>query len=117
MRKHSWMTKTGRFFRSATAAVVILALSSLADPLFVYAHNLQTKMVYMFLDPNTQAHARCTHRRLDVREPAQLPFLQIGDELGMIIKVIPARRHHHRRRRPRRLLRAQRRDRSSMPPT
>ena len=54
----------------------------------VAAHNLQTKMVYMFFDPNTQ-------QDLDVRaaDPGFTPgtdeLLQVGDELGLIIKVIP----------------------------
>ena len=50
-------------------------------------HNLQTRMVNMFLDPQTQA-------MLDSRMAAPSwtppdPLLQAGDELGLIIKVIP----------------------------
>ncbi len=51
------------------------------------AHNLQTRMVYMFMDPATQ-------QMLDDRMTAPGwtppdPLLQSGDELGIIIKVIP----------------------------
>ena len=85
MRKRSWLTKVGRFFRSTTA-VVALTFTALGAPLFVYAHNLQTKMVYMFFDPNTQA-------MLDARIAADLPgparCCRVSDELGIIIKVVP----------------------------
>jgi uncharacterized repeat protein (TIGR01451 family) len=52
------------------------------------AHNLQTKMVYMFLDPDTQS-------MLDNRiagPPAWTPgtpLLQVNDVIGLIIKVVP----------------------------
>jgi hypothetical protein len=51
------------------------------------AHNLQTRMVYMTMDPATEA-------MLDARMAAPGwtppdPLLQPGDELGLIIKVIP----------------------------
>ena len=51
------------------------------------AHNLQTRMVSMFLDPTTQT-------MLDGRMAAPGwtppdPLLQPGDEIGLIIKVIP----------------------------
>ena len=51
------------------------------------AHNLQTKMVYMFFDPNTQA-------MLDTRIAGPTwtpptPLLKVNDELGIIIKVVP----------------------------
>jgi hypothetical protein len=51
------------------------------------AHNLQTRMVYMFFDPDTQT-------MLDNRMANPLwtppdPLLQAGDELGLIIKVVP----------------------------
>ena len=65
MRKHGWMTNVGRFFRSTTG-VVVLTFTALGAPLFVYAHNLQTKLVYMFFDPNTQA-------MLDARVAGRLP--------------------------------------------
>ncbi len=85
MRKRSRLTRAGRFLRRAAAAVVVWLLSALAAPLVVYGHNLQTKMVYMFFDPNTQA-------MLDARivaNPPPAPLLQVGDELGIIIKVVP----------------------------
>ena len=52
------------------------------------AHNLQTKMVYMFFDPNTQAmlDARIAGPGLDA---ARRPYCKVGDELGIIIKVVP----------------------------
>ncbi len=62
------------------------------------AHNLQTRMVYMFFDPETQA---CLDARLGGTplppgcpplppgwQPGD-PVLQAGDELGVIIKVVP----------------------------
>ncbi len=69
----------------------------------IWAHNLQTRMVYMFFDPETQA---CIDARLEVTTPYPppvlllvclacrswapgQPVLQVGDELGIIIKVIP----------------------------
>jgi len=53
----------------------------------VQAHNLQTRMVYMFFDPETQA-------MLDARMASGTwappdPLLTPNDELGIIIKVIP----------------------------
>jgi len=53
----------------------------------VAAHNLQTRMVSMFMDDATQA-------MLDARMAAPGwtppdPLLQAGDELGLIIKVVP----------------------------
>jgi uncharacterized repeat protein (TIGR01451 family) len=49
------------------------------------AHNLQTRMVYMFFDPETQD-------MLDGRAATALPgtpMLQADDEIGLIIKVVP----------------------------
>jgi uncharacterized repeat protein (TIGR01451 family) len=51
------------------------------------AHNLQTRMVSMFMDPASQAI-------LDARMAAPGwtppdPLLQAGDEIGLIIKVVP----------------------------
>ena len=75
-------------------AVIAALFLSLAQGLIpgttvpiAYAHNLQTKMVYMFFDPDTQAV-------LDARMEDPLwvpgtPLLQVGDELGLIIKVVP----------------------------
>ena len=63
-----------------------------------FAHNLQTRMVYMFFDADTQA---CIDARLEGTPlPAGCaglpsgwqvgdPVLQAGDELGVIIKVVP----------------------------
>lgn len=53
----------------------------------VSAHNLQTRMVSMYLDAATQAF-------LDARMASPTwnppdPLLQAGDELGLVIKVIP----------------------------
>ncbi len=62
------------------------------------AHNLQTRMVYMFFDPDTQA---CLDARIaGTPLPAGCaplptgwapgdPLLQPGDEVGVIIKVVP----------------------------
>jgi hypothetical protein len=62
------------------------------------AHNLQTRMVYMFFDPDAQA---CLDARIEGTPlPAGCaplppgwqvgdPLLQVGDELGVIIKVVP----------------------------
>ena len=63
----------------------------------IYAHNLQTKMVYMFFDPTTQA---CLDARIDGTAlpagcqaypgwaPGQ-PLLKVDDDLGLVIKVVP----------------------------
>ncbi|HSN73505.1 MAG TPA: SdrD B-like domain-containing protein, partial [Anaerolineae bacterium] len=57
------------------------------------AHNLQTKMVYMFPDPDTQAFldARIAGTLSEVPPYAgpPNPLLRVGDELGIIIKVVP----------------------------
>ncbi len=51
------------------------------------AHNLQTRMVYMFFDPETQQ--LLDDRMADPGWMPPTPLLQVGDELGMIIKVVP----------------------------
>ena len=70
------------------------------------AHNLQTRMVYMFFDPATQAcldariaRSVCFRRSIPVARPAARrclggwvpgdPFFQTNDEVGVIIKVVP----------------------------
>jgi len=80
--------------KSLLLAVVVSLLLSLFPPAIpglevptAYAHNLQTRMVSMFMDPATQAI-------LDARmaAPGWSPpdaLLQAGDELGLIIKVVP----------------------------
>ena len=53
----------------------------------VAAHNLQTKFVYLFFDPDTQ---QLLEDRMNT--PGWLPpepLIQDGDELGFIIKVVP----------------------------
>ncbi len=51
------------------------------------AHNLQTRMVYMFFDPATQATLDARMANPSWTPPD--PLLQAGDELGIIIKVVP----------------------------
>lgn len=56
------------------------------------AHNLQTKMVYMYFDPDTQTLLDNRIAGLDTGYPGfgpGSPLLKIGDELGLIIKVVP----------------------------
>ncbi len=56
------------------------------------AHNLQTKMVYMYFDPDTQAFLDNRIAGLDPGYPGfgpGSPLLKVGDELGLIIKVVP----------------------------
>ena len=95
----SW-SRTGRRGRSLqrrlawTGIVTILAMLVSLFPQVAglpmpsaSAHNLQTRMVYMYLDPTTQA-------MLDARMAAPTwtppdPLLQAGDEVGLIIKVVP----------------------------
>lgn len=67
---------------------LLLALAlALLTPAILLAHNLQTKMAYVFFDKATQD-------LLDARingpgwTPPQ-PLLQVGDELGIIIKGVP----------------------------
>ena len=50
------------------------------------AHNLQTKMVYMFLDEPSQA---LLDTRLAGPWTPGNPILQAGDEIGLVIKVVP----------------------------
>ncbi|MFT5654505.1 MAG: putative repeat protein (TIGR01451 family), partial [Arenicella sp.] len=52
----------------------------------VQAHSLTTRMVYMFFDANTQ---QFMDDRIDADHPSGTPLLKNGDELGVIIKVIP----------------------------
>ena len=75
------------FFLVAGLLVVLQAFFMGFGPMAAHAHNLQTKMVYMFFDPDTQAF-------LDARmeDPSWVPgtpLLQVDDELGLIIKVVP----------------------------
>ena len=51
------------------------------------AHNLNASAVYVFFDPDTQAHLDnliATNQR-----PVGQPLLRAGDELGLIIKAVP----------------------------
>ncbi len=80
-------------------ALTVGALVLAGTAVEVAAHNLQTKMVYMFFDPDTQA---CMDARFDGAtllpagcnplpsgwQPGDAP-LQTGDEIGLIIKVVP----------------------------
>ena len=89
-----WMYRTWaqhrlsvRWARVSLLAVLFAAvvLASLYVVPVALGHNLQTKMVYMFFDPVTQA-------MLDARIPTitpPTPLLRVGDELGLIIKVVP----------------------------
>lgn len=51
------------------------------------AHNLQTRMVYTFFDPETRQ--LLDTRMADPGWAPPTPLLQVGDELGVIIKVVP----------------------------
>ncbi len=57
------------------------------------AHNLQTKMSYMFFDKETQdfldARIEGTSTEVPPYGGPPEPLLRMGDELGMVIKVIP----------------------------
>ena len=92
MRKERKHTSRKKRYLWVNVAVLMALFLSLAQGLIpgttvptVYAHNLQTKMVYMFFDPETQD-------LLDTRIPTITPpepLLWVGDELGLIIKVVP----------------------------
>ncbi|MBK7781193.1 MAG: DUF11 domain-containing protein [Ardenticatenia bacterium] len=56
------------------------------EPTAVTAHNLQTKMVYMFVDPTTQT---LLDNRINGGWVPGTPLLQVNDEIGLIIKVVP----------------------------
>ena len=73
------------------------------------AHNLQTRMVYMFFDPATQACSTRAWRSSAGCDLRRTPLPAGGRRAGRHHQGGPARRHHHRRRRAHRLLRAQRR--------
>ncbi len=71
---------------------LVLGIGTALDVKEARAHNLQTKMVYMFFDPGTQ---QMLDERIAGNDPSYPdyappePLLKVGDELGMIIKVIP----------------------------
>ncbi len=100
-------TRQARLFRARVlylSMILALVLSVVPQALpgvevpAAEAHNLQTRMVYMFFDPDTQA---CLDARLEgTALPAGCaplpigwapgdPVLQADDELGVIIKVVP----------------------------
>lgn len=101
----SWfrmMTRRALWVNLTLVMVMVLSLlqgviPGTPEPDPVSAHNLQTRMVYMFFDPATQA---CIDARMEGTdlpagcqplvdwEPGD-PILQNGDELGVIIKVVP----------------------------
>jgi uncharacterized repeat protein (TIGR01451 family) len=83
---------TFRRLTSTLGAFLITALVFAATTGQVEAHNLQTKMVYMFLDPDTQA---VLDNRIAGNDPSiqgappDPILLKVGDEVGLIIKVVP----------------------------
>ena len=82
--QHRLSVRWARVSLLAVLFAVVLLASLYVVPVAL-GHNLQTKMVYMFFDPVTQA-------MLDARIPTitpPTPLLRVGDELGLIIKVVP----------------------------
>ncbi|MBM4460398.1 MAG: DUF11 domain-containing protein, partial [Chloroflexi bacterium] len=80
----------------AMIMALVLSFAPQAVPGFevstAHAHNLQTKMVYMYFDPDTQALLDNRIAGLDPGYPGfgpGSPLLKVGDELGLIIKVVP----------------------------
>ena len=77
--------KKARYLRVIGVLVVAMLVLTLTGSLS--AHNLQTKMVSMVFDGDTLA---MLDARIDAgRLGSGNPLLQVGDELGMVIKVMP----------------------------
>lgn len=75
--------------RRAGLAILLaaIALGRNGDPSApVSAHNLQTRMVYAFLDPATQT---LLDNRINGGWMPGTPILQVNDEVGLIVKVVP----------------------------
>ncbi|MEO8083058.1 MAG: hypothetical protein ABI780_04495, partial [Ardenticatenales bacterium] len=76
--------------RRRAALVILMAAAALGrnggptSP--VSAHNLQTRMVYAFLDPATQT---LLDNRISGGWVPGTPILQVNDEVGLIVKVVP----------------------------
>ncbi|NUQ38736.1 MAG: carboxypeptidase regulatory-like domain-containing protein [Caldilineales bacterium] len=108
---HKRMLRWSNGFRILNLAIILAMVVSLIPwqitlpgplpdlgPETASAHNLQTRMIYMFFDPEAQA---CLDARIEGASlPAGCaplpggwqvgdPLLQVGDELGVIIKVVP----------------------------
>jgi len=96
---HRLSLRTRRFNAILSLATVLALLLSLfpfgidlpgrlpdLGPQTASAHNLQTKFVYMFLDPATQT---LLDNRISGGWVPGTPLLQVNDELGLIIKVVP----------------------------
>ena len=93
MITYRFSRQRNRRFKVLYLAVIIALLVSLFPQVVgqpiptALAHNLQTRFFYMYMDPATQA-------MLDARmaAPGWLPptaLLQVNDELGIVIKVMP----------------------------
>ena len=93
MITYRFSRQRNRRFKVLYLAVIIALLVSLFPQVVgqpiptALAHNLQTRFVYMYMDSATQA-------MLDARmaAPGWLPptaLLQVNDELGIVIKVMP----------------------------
>jgi hypothetical protein len=99
MKNRSSIARVTHFLLTFGVMVVFAIVAGSAT-----AHNLQTKMVYMFFDPDTQQLLDDRIDGLDTCFPSHVapdPLLHgaqlcddsvtpyFGDELGIIIKVIP----------------------------
>jgi uncharacterized repeat protein (TIGR01451 family) len=73
--------------RWRVTAAIGLTLFAIMAVFSVQAHNLQTKMNWMFFDPATE---QMIEDRIAARTPGDTsPVLVVGDKLGIIIKVVP----------------------------
>ncbi|MBW6467239.1 MAG: DUF11 domain-containing protein, partial [Brevefilum sp.] len=86
------------FMALITLTSMVLGLFTEILPFFttvdtVSAHNLQTKMSYMFFDSETQDFLESRMAGSLIENPLYGgppdPLLRVGDELGLIIKVVP----------------------------
>lgn len=96
LKVRSSAIKRSRFYKRIVWINIIMVLALLMGFLEgglpgtlepVAAHNLQTRMVSMFMDDATQA--MLDDRMANPGWTPPDPLLQVGDELGLIIKVVP----------------------------
>ncbi|MCI5223710.1 MAG: hypothetical protein D3924_13835, partial [Candidatus Electrothrix sp. AR4] len=81
-----FMNYTRHFVAGTAVFMTVLLFTGTLDQQ-VFAHNLQTKFVYMFFDPDTID--LLSDRMSGASWAPPEPLLKVGDELGMIIKLVP----------------------------
>ncbi|MGB5687472.1 MAG: hypothetical protein WBM35_16810 [Candidatus Electrothrix sp.] len=87
MKKYTARSGNSASRRYRFIASLLVLFMTIGTARYGEAHNLQTKFVYMFFDPDTI-------QLLDDRMSGATwlppePLLKVNDELGMIIKLVP----------------------------